>query len=102
MQKEVLRAVYDRDLNVKETEEMVEKLRHNNIPQEVKNEDNGQCVSLVIRDARIFLNTIKETVSRAKKSGINMLMSENDGEEEYEIIIKVPKVQRQSRALAKA
>jgi ParB family chromosome partitioning protein len=101
MQKEVLRAVYDRDLNVKETEDMVERLHHNNIPQEVKNEDNGQCVSLVIRDARIFLNTIKETVNRAKKSGINMLISENDGEEEYEIIIKVPKVRRQNRALAK-
>lgn len=101
MQKEALRAIYDRDLNVKETEEMVERLRHNNIPQEVKKEDNGQRVSLIIRDARIFLNTIKETVSRAKKSGIYMFMSENDGEEEYEIVIRVPKVRRTSRLLAK-
>jgi ParB family chromosome partitioning protein len=97
MQKEVLRAIYDRDLNVKETEDMVERLRHNNIPQELQHQANGQCVSLIIRDARIFVNTIKETVSRAKMSGVNMFMTENDGEEEYEIVIRVPKVKRYNR-----
>ncbi|MDD4801873.1 MAG: nucleoid occlusion protein [Syntrophomonas sp.] len=91
-QKEVLRAVYERELSVKETEDMVENLRHNNIPKETKDEDNGQSVSLIIRDARIFLNTIKETVNRARKSGINMFITENDGEDEYEILIRVPKV----------
>lgn len=100
-QKEVLRAIYNRDLNVKETEEMVEKLRHNNIPQELNQQANGQCVSLIIRDARIFVNTIKETVSRAQKSGVDMFMAENDGEEEYEIVIRVPKVRRYNRVSAK-
>ncbi len=101
IQKEVLRAIYERDLTVKETEEMAESLRHNNIPQELKQRANGQGVSLIIRDARIFINTIKETVSRAKKSGVNMFMAENDGEEEYEIVIRVPKIRRYNRISAK-
>lgn len=102
MQKDVLRAVYEKDLNVKETEEIVEKLRQNNIPQEANLDGRGQQVSLVIRDARIFLNTIKETVNRAKQIGIEMFMTETDGEDEYEIVIRVPKVRRNSRLAAKA
>jgi len=101
MQKDVVRAIYERELNVKETEEVVERLRQNNLPQENKKHNRGQQISMVIRDARIFLNTIKETVHRAKQTGINMLMVENDGEEEYEIVIRVPKVRRNSQLLAK-
>jgi len=101
MQKDVVRAIYEKELNVKETEEIVERLRQNNLPQENKQHNRGQHVSMVIRDARIFLNTIKETVHRAKQTGINMLMVENDGEEEYEIVIRVPKVRRSSQLIAK-
>ena len=101
MQKDVVRAIYEKELNVKETEEIVERLRQNNLPQENKKHNRGQQISMVIRDARIFLNTIKETVHRAKQTGINMLMVENDGEEEYEIVIRVPKVRRNSQLLAK-
>lgn len=100
-QKEVLRAIYEKDLNVKETEEVVEKLRQNNLPQEANKGGKGQQISMIIRDARIFLNTIKETVNRAKQIGIDMFMIENDGEDEYEIIIRVPKVRRNSRLAAK-
>lgn len=100
-QKEVLLAVYEKDLTVKETEEIVEKLRQNNLPQEDNQSGKGQQVSVVIRDARIFLNTIKETVKRARNIGINMYMIENECEEEYEIIIRVPRVRRNSRFAAK-
>jgi len=100
-QKEVLLAIYEKELNVKETEEIVEKLRQNNLPQEVNQTGQGQQVSIVIRDARIFLNTIKETVNRAKQIGIDMYMLETERDEEYEIVIRVPKVKRSSRLMAK-
>ena len=100
-QKEVLLAIYEKDLNVKETEEIVENLRQNNIPQGVNQTGKGQQVSIVIRDARIFLNTIKETVNRAKQIGIEMFMIETERDEEYEIVIRVPKVRRNSRLMAK-
>ncbi len=101
IQKEVLLAIYQTELTVKDTENIVEKLCRNNLPQEDRRIGKGQQVSLVIRDARIFLNTIKETVNRARKIGINMYMIENHSDEEYEIIIKVPRVQRNGRQVDK-
>lgn len=100
-QKEVLLAIYEKDLTVKETEEVVERLRYNNLPQESNHTGSGQQISSVIKDARIFLNTIKETVNRARKIGIDMVMTENDSEDAYEIFIQVPKLKRQGRAAAK-
>ena len=101
MQKEVIRAIYERDLNVKETEEVVERLRQNNLPKEGNKSGQGQQVSLVIKDARIFINTIRETVNRAKQIGIDMSMMENEVEDEYEIVIRVPKVRRDNRLVAR-
>ncbi len=100
-QKEVLLAIYEKDLTVKETEEVVERLRRNNLPQDNQYRSMGQQVSSVIRDARIFMNTIKETVNRARKIGIEMVMTENETDDEYEISIRVPKLKRQNRLVAK-
>ncbi len=100
MQKEIIRNIYERELTVKETEELVEKAQRNNIPREPKTAVNGQNVSMVIRDARIFLNTIKETVNRARQTGIDMLVIENENEIEYEVIIKVKKLRKSSRLTA--
>lgn len=90
LQAAVLKEIYEKDLNVKETEALIEKMRQN-ISREIKEREPRQNVSVVIRDARIFLNTIKETVARAKQAGINMVMLENDGEEEYELVIRITK-----------
>lgn len=100
-QKEVLLAIYEKELTVKDTEEIVENLRHNNLPQEKNYGSSRQQVSSVIKDARIFMNTIRETVNRARKIGIDMVMTENDKEDEFEFIIRVPKLKRQPRAVVK-
>lgn len=91
MQMEVLRQIYERDLTVKETEALVEGVSQNNIPRENGTRDSGQNVSMIIRDARIFINTIKETVKRARQTGVDISMAEKHGEEEYEIVIKIRK-----------
>lgn len=90
MQREVIKQVYEKELTVKETEELVDRIKVNNIPQEISNESN-HSVSMIIRDARIFLNTIKETVTRAKQTGIEIYMVENDNDKEYEVTIRIPK-----------
>ncbi|MEN6460567.1 MAG: nucleoid occlusion protein [Syntrophomonas sp.] len=90
MQREVVKQIYEKELTVKETEELVEKIKVNNIPQEIRKESN-HSVSMIIRDARIFLNTIKETVNRAKQTGIEIYMAENDSDSEYEVTIRIPK-----------
>lgn len=100
MQKEVVRQIYDKALTVKETEELVEKLRENNIPAAAAQPGMSNSVSMIIRDARIFINTIKETVNRARQTGINMRISEMDREDEYQIIIHIPKVRGASRSIS--
>lgn len=90
-QKYLVKKIYEQELTVKETEELVEILRRHNIPKSKKTEEGGQQVSMLIKDSRIFLNTIKETVLRAKQIGIEIIMTEVDDEEAYEIYIKVPK-----------
>ncbi|MDD2585051.1 MAG: ParB/RepB/Spo0J family partition protein, partial [Syntrophomonadaceae bacterium] len=73
---DVIKQIYEKDLTVKETELLVEKLSANNIPQDIKNNQTGQNVSMIIRDARIFLNTIRETVKRARQTGVDIVIAE--------------------------
>lgn len=91
MQKEILQQIYHKELTVKETEELVEKISKNDVCREIKGKQNGQSVSMIIRDARIFINTIKETVKRAKQTGIDIWLYENDREDEHEIVIRINK-----------
>lgn len=97
MQMDVVHQIYEKELTVKETELLVENLCKNNIPQETKNKSASQNVSMIIRDARIFLNTIRETVKRAKQTGVDIMMTENDDEDEYQIVIKIAKTKKDIR-----
>ncbi len=100
LQRQILLQVYEQDLTVKETELLVEKNLANKLPDETQRQSNGHNVSMVIRDARIFLNTIKETVQRARKTGIEMFVAENETEDEYELIIRVNKVRQNTRMIS--
>lgn len=97
LQMQVLEEICNKDLTVKETEELVEKLCKNNIPPESTGKEQNHNISMIIRDARIFLNTIKETVRRAKQTGVDISMMEIDNEDDYEIIIKIAKTKKAVR-----
>jgi len=99
-QMEIVKQIYEKDLTVKETEELVNKLSRNNIPGEKEGGKSKQNISMIIRDARIFLNTIRETVKRGKQTGVDIAMEERDLEDEYEIIIKIAKTKKILRKLA--
>jgi ParB family chromosome partitioning protein len=101
LQKEIIRQIYEQELTVKETEALVEKLSRNDIPREIIGHENGQQISMVIRDTRIFLNTIKETVKRARQTGVDIFMFENEKDSEYEIVIRVNKKPKQLRCAVK-
>ncbi|MDD3268235.1 MAG: nucleoid occlusion protein [Syntrophomonadaceae bacterium] len=101
MQIEVIQEIYEKELTVKDTEELVERICQNNIPQAIKSKESGQNVSMFIRDARIILNTIRETVKRARQTGVDIFMMENDNEEQFEIVIKIDKQRKNSRRIAR-
>jgi ParB family chromosome partitioning protein len=46
------------------------------------------------------MNTIKETVRRARQTGVDILMMENDDDNQYEIIIRINKEEQKTQALA--
>ncbi len=97
MQIAAIKQIYEQDLTVKETEQLVENLSKNNMPQESEAKPGSQQVSMIIRDARIFINTIKETVRRARQIGVDMQIEEEDSEEEYRIHISIVKVRKPRR-----
>ena len=43
------------------------------------------------KDVRLALNTIRQSVEMVSSSGLNINTSEQDHEDHYEIIIKIPK-----------
>lgn len=91
---DVIEQIYDKELTVKDTEELVLRISQNSIPRETNIGDSGQNVSMIIRDARIFINTIRETVRRARQAGVDINIEEKDGEIDYEIKIRIANKKR--------
>jgi len=69
-QLKILKEIKQRNLSVKLTEELVEKMLsklYGEVPSE-----NRQNVVCIMKDYRIYLNTIKKALSRIKKSGVKV------------------------------
>lgn len=97
---EIVRQIADKELTVKDTEQLVGKLSGDNLPGVIRAGNSQQNVSMIIRDARIFLNTIRETIKRAKQIGIDIVMEERELENGYEISIKIANNKRNLRRLS--
>ena len=93
MKLRVLNIVIEKGYNVRKTEELVaatmdklaEKEREGAVPESVPR------VTRVIKDMRIFVNTIKQSVEVMRNSGINAQATQVDKGEYMEFIIRVPK-----------
>ncbi|HHV97883.1 MAG TPA: nucleoid occlusion protein [Clostridiaceae bacterium] len=90
LQLKVLKCVCEKGLNVKKTEELVEKVidRYSN---KITSKASNKKMSKAIKDLRIFINTIKQAVDLMKKSGLNAKAAQFDRGEYFEFIIRVPK-----------
>jgi ParB family transcriptional regulator, chromosome partitioning protein len=73
------------DLNVKQTEDLVEAL--------LAREGQGKAPSpkVVIRDLRIFLNTLRQAVKIIENAGLKPRVTEEDLGDVYEVRISLPK-----------
>ncbi|HOV28120.1 MAG TPA: nucleoid occlusion protein [Pseudobacteroides sp.] len=101
MQMKVLKLVCEKGMNVKKTEELVERAiakyanKSNNMSAGSNN--NGKDAvhekkfTKAIRDIRIFVNTIKQAIDLMKKSGVNAKAAQLDRGEYMEFIIRIPK-----------
>lgn len=102
LQMKVLKHVCEKGMNVKKTEELVDRAieRYTNKPNNLNNTGNANTpkeavhekkFTRAIRDIRIFVNTIKQAIDLMKKSGVNAKAAQLDRGEYMEFIIRIPK-----------
>lgn len=89
MQLEVLGKICEGELNVKETEEIVAKML-DDILEEASKEKEKRNIA-VLKDVRIFNNTIEKAVALMQKNGIDALITQNEDDLYFEYVIKIPK-----------
>ena len=75
IQLEVLSGVQEKGLNVRETEDLIENYS-NNISRE-KPTAPKQTLVKIIKDVRIFINTINSVISQMKKSGMDIKVKQD-------------------------
>jgi ParB family chromosome partitioning protein len=89
-QMKVLHEIRQRNLSVKLTEDLVEKMLsklYGEEPPEMKR----QNVVCIMRDYRIYLNTIKKALARIKKSGVKVSFSATESKDKLSISIELAK-----------
>lgn len=90
LQLKVLKHVCEKGLNVKKTEELVERAIERFTRQE-KEKAPEKKFTKAIRDIRIFVNTIRQAIELMKSSGVNAKAAQFDRGEYVEFIIRIPK-----------
>ncbi|NMA34529.1 MAG: nucleoid occlusion protein [Clostridiaceae bacterium] len=90
LQLKVLRIVCEKGLNVKRTEELIERVIDKYLGQS-RDKPSEKKLTKTIRDIRIFVNTIRQAIELMKKSGVNAKAAQFDRGEYIEFIVRVPK-----------
>jgi len=90
LQLKVLRYVCDKGLNVKRTEDLVERVIER-YSSKMTTKGSSKKMNKAIKDLRIFINTIKQAVDLMKKSGLNAKAAQFDRGEYFEFVVRVPK-----------
>ncbi len=83
----ILQKVVTNDLNVKKTEDLIEKFLEKS--QNTEKKKNEYKIKRIIKDIRIFTNTINQAVDIMKESGIDTDYIINETDNGYNIIIDV-------------
>lgn len=84
LRKKILRTAAEKGLNVKQTEQYALELSSEKKPPSLHTQ------KIVIKDIRIFLNTIDKAVNIVREAGIPVESSRSDGDGMIELNIKVP------------
>ena len=93
-QEEVLAVVCAEQLNVRQTEELIAG-RQQPLVEEAENgkrkKKERKRLTGVIRDVRIFLNTIQQVADTMKKNGLAVQMQQRQEEEDIIVELRIPK-----------
>lgn len=86
-QQSVLQAVVENGLNVRQTEALIESLSEEAAPEEAA---VGRKRIKVIRDVRIFLNTIKKVVGDLKGTGVKVKVKQDVDGNDIVLTMRIP------------
>ena len=89
VRKELLSKIISENISAKDTEDMVIKL----LCQATVNSAPKQEKKFVVRDVRIFVNTINKAVDTMRLSGINAVSKKLETEEYIEYTVQIPKTE---------
>ena len=92
LQLRVLKQVCDHGLNVRNTEELVEKELEKSI-NIAKNHEQDRKITKPTKDIKIFVSTIRQTIDLMKKSGVDAKAAQIDRGKYVEFIVRIPKSQ---------
>lgn len=87
LRKEALSHIVAEVMNVKESERYIDSLLHKNETEPAFTGDK----KVVIRDVRIFVNTINKAVDTMRLSGINAISKKQETADYIEYTVKIPK-----------
>lgn len=82
----VLNCVIEKQLNVKQTEDFIDSFIEKK--SKTKSEVHRK---IIIKDLRIFVNTIDKAIKTMKSSGINALSQKNETDEYLEYTVRIQK-----------
>lgn len=85
LQLKVLHEVVEKGWNVKQTEQRIKLL------MEAQNQKPGKQRRSFSKDMRLAINTVHQSVDMVLQSGLNIQTEEEDHEEFYQFVIKIPK-----------
>ena len=79
------------DLNVRETEELVNKIK-DNVKQKSKGSETGKITG-AFADIRLYLNTIEKTINQLDEAGANFRVERSESEDAVEFHIRIKREQ---------
>lgn len=90
LQRDTLQLIKEKGLNVRETEMAIEEMVET-ISREKSPEKPRRNVIKLIKDVRIFINTMNSLVADMKKAGLAVAMKQEQDDEFVTITMKIPK-----------
>lgn len=87
-QLEVIKQIKEKNLSVKETEKIIEKIK-----EEKEKKENKKRVYTVYKDLRLFINTLNNTIKEMKEAGLDVEVKKNDKGKYLEYIIRLPRTE---------
>ena len=100
----VLREVYENEMTVKDTEDLITAILegHSPIPgtsedtgaEDAAEEPKGQTIRRVTSDYRIYVNTIRAAVKTILDSGVDVKMEQTETDEGMQLTILIPPIKK--------